>query len=348
MLKNLSTALFFIMMLTGSIIAISANSWMSVWMGLEINLLSFIPMLIFKNNLNNSEAALNYFLIQAFASIMILFSMTLFLMNYNLFSNQLSYEFYFNNLSMNLIYLTLMLKLGAAPFHFWFPNVMENISWMNCLILMTWQKLAPMMVVSYLINFNNFYIMFILLSTFIGSVGGLNQTSIRKLISFSSINHIGWMLTALMFNELIWFIYFFIYTLLNSAVIFIMKMFQIFYLNQMYSILMNSYLIKFTLLTSILSLGGLPPFLGFLPKWLIIQSLVSMKMNFLTLFLIITSLITLFYYLKISFSSLMLVMEELNWMFKSFYKNSSKYFLMIMNLLTLTGLFLFIDLIYLI
>lgn len=297
--------------------------------------------------MNNSEAALNYFLVQAFASIIILFSIILYLILFNLFNNQINYETLFNNLPSTLIYATLILKLGAAPFHFWFPNVIENISWINCLILITWQKLAPMIIISYLINLNCLSFIFIILSSLIGRLAGLNQISIRKLISFSSINHLGWMLTAIIFNEFLWFIYFFIYTILNFVVVYIFKIFQIFYLNQIYSIFFSSYYVKFSLLISILSLGGLPPFLGFLPKWLVIQSLIIIKMNFLNLILILTRLITLFYYLKISFSSLILIIDEFNWNYKNFFKNSLKINLIVINILTLIGLFLFIDLIYL-
>lgn len=329
----------------GTIISVSANSWAAVWIGLEINLLSFIPLIVFKNNLNNSEAALNYFLIQAFASIIILFSIISFIINFNLFNNLLNWKEYFNNIPINLILLTLLIKLGAAPLHFWFPNIIENISWINCFILMTWQKLAPIIIISYLINFNNLYIFFILTSTLIGGIGGLNQTSIRKLISFSSINHIGWILTAILFNEFIWLIYFIIYTILNLIIIFIINIFHIFYLNQIYRIFIHSKIIKFSLLISILSLGGLPPFLGFLPKWLIIQSLILIKINFLNLFIIIIRLITLFYYLKISFSSLILIKEELNWNYKNYYNHITKTYLIITNIFSLTGLLLFVDLI---
>jgi len=188
-------------------------------------------------------------------------------------------------LSNFIISLTLILKLGVAPFHFWLPNVIENINWFNRFILITWQKLTPIIIISYL-NLHNFLLMFILLSTFVGAIGGLNQISIRKLIAFSSINHIGWIIAALIFNESIWLYYFLLYSFLNCSIIFIFKIFQIFYLNQIYSLFNNYYLLKFSLISSLLSLGGLPPFLGFLPKLLIIQSLLFLKLNFINLFII--------------------------------------------------------------
>jgi NADH-ubiquinone oxidoreductase chain 2 len=321
---------------------------MGVWIGLEINLLSFIPLITNKNNLNNSEAALSYFLIQAFASTIILFS----IINRIVFINIIFFFNYLNIIDLilpiKLITITLILKLGAAPFHFWFPNVIENISWRNNLILITWQKLAPIIILSYLIIINNFFIIFIILSTLIGAVGGLNQISLRKLLAFSSINHIGWIITAIIFNENLWLIYFFIYSFLNFCIIYLFKIFQLFYLNQIYSLFINSYFLKFSLLTSILSLGGLPPFLGFIPKWLIIQSLIFIKINFINLFLICISLITLFYYLKISFSAFILNYNEFNWNFKNYFKNKSFFIILNFNFISLFRFFFLIDLIYLI
>nr|ACT80191.1 NADH dehydrogenase subunit 2 [Bradysia amoena] len=344
MFKNLSKILFLFMVWLGTFMVISANSWLTLWMGLEINLLAFIPILVSSSNLNNTEAALNYFLIQAFASTILLFSMILLIMyNNNMFMNL----FYLYDMPMKLMMLALMMKLGAAPFHFWFPNVMENINWMNSMLLMTWQKIGPMIILSYFIKLNVTFIIFILLSTFIGAFGGLNQISLRKLMAFSSINHLGWMFIAIMYNENIWIMYFIIYSFLNFCLIYLFKIFQIFYLNQLYSIFIEHPLLKFTLLISILSLGGLPPFLGFLPKWLIIQLLSHMNLNLINLFIISMSLITLFYYLKISFSAFMMNYNELIFFYKNFFFNKNLLILMSINFFSFMSFFFMIDLMYL-
>jgi len=320
---------------------------MGVWVGLEINLLSFIPLITNKFNLNNSEAALNYFLIQALASTIILFAIIIYIIIFNL---NFFINFYllinYKRLSIVLILFTLILKIGAAPFHFWFPNVIENISWNNNLILITWQKIAPIIIISYLINLNYLLMIFTLMSTFVGAIGGLNQVSLRKLIAFSSINHIGWIIITIIFNENLWLIYFLIYSFLNFSIVFLFKNFQIYYLSQAYSIFINSYFLKFSLLVSTLSLGGLPPFLGFLPKWFVIQSLMFIKINFINFFIICISLITLFYYLKIRFSAFILNYNEFNWNIKNFYNNKKFSFIINFNFLTLFGFFIGIELIY--
>lgn len=337
--------MFLIIIIAGSIISISASSWLGVWIGLEINLLSFIPLMTRKNNLNNSEAALNYFLVQAFASTIILFSIITFiiLINIDFFIININ----FTNLTYIIICVTLIIKIGAAPFHFWFPNVIENINWTNRLILITWQKLAPILILSYL-NIRSRLITFIILSTLVGAIGGLNQRSLRKLIAFSSINHIGWIISALIFNETLWLTYFLIYSFLNFRIVIIFRIFKVFYLNQIYSLFINSYFLKFSLLSSLLSLGGLPPFLGFLPKWIVIQSLMFIKFNFINLFIIIMRLITLFYYLKIRFAAFILNYNEFSWNFKNFFKNNFLIFMLNLNFLSLFGFFLILNLTFLI
>nr|QBF00376.1 NADH dehydrogenase subunit 2 [Stegana sp. 3007 JL-2019] len=308
MFNNSSKILFVIIMMSGSMITISSNSWLSAWMGLEINLLSFIPLMSDNNNnLLCVEASLKYFLIQALASTVLLFSIILMMLK-----NNINYEintFYL----MSMILSSLLLKSGATPFHFWFPSIMENLSWMNCLLLMTWQKIAPLMLISH-VNMKFLLMLSITLSVLIGSLGGLNQSSLRKLMAFSSINHLGWMLMALNTTESIWFIYFLIYTFLSFTLTFMFNNFKIFHLNQMFLLFFNSKILKFILFMNFLSLGGLPPFLGFLPKWLLIQQLSLDNQYFMLTILMMSTLITLFFYLRICYTAFMLNYYENNWL----------------------------------
>nr|YP_009689604.1 NADH dehydrogenase subunit 2 [Coquillettidia chrysonotum]QEE94281.1 NADH dehydrogenase subunit 2 [Coquillettidia chrysonotum] len=339
-MKKISNNIFFMMLIFGSFITISSNSWLSAWMGLEINLLSFIPLMNkSKNNLMMSESSLKYFLTQAFASSFLLFSIIM-LMFFNI---NIIWQ---NNLNEFLILSILLLKTGAAPFHFWFPSVMEGLNWMNNLILMTWQKIAPMMLISYNLNYY-FLLIPIILSMMIGALGGLNQTSLRKLMAYSSINHLGWMLMAMLHNELLWLVYFILYSFLSFSILLTFNNFNLFYFNQIFNFnMMNSNLIFFIFL-NFLSLGGLPPFLGFLPKWLIIQNLIENNQMFLLIISIIFSLITLFYYLRLSYSIFMLNFNKNSWMLMNNFSNKNMTFILTMNFFSIMGLMI-ISLIYLI
>uniref|UniRef100_E9NQ72 NADH-ubiquinone oxidoreductase chain 2 n=1 Tax=Nannochorista philpotti TaxID=1260225 RepID=E9NQ72_9NEOP len=300
MFNNMNKLLFISTLITGTLISISANSWLGAWMGLELNLLSFIPLMTENNNLMSTEASLKYFLTQALASIVLLFSVILSMLNFY----WISFSPEWNSNFLLIINSSLLLKMGAAPFHLWFPGVMEGLSWFNCGLLMTWQKIAPLVLITYCF-IPNLIIPMIIFSICIGSLGGLNQTSLRKLMAYSSINHIGWMLGAILANESTLFTYFMFYSFLSISIIFMFNMFNIFHLNQTFS-LTASPLIKFSLFTTFLSLGGLPPFLGFFPKWIVIQNMVINNNLFTLTFMITITLITLFFYLRLMFSSLLI------------------------------------------
>uniref|UniRef100_UPI00315D9505 NADH dehydrogenase subunit 2 n=1 Tax=Libellula melli TaxID=3137713 RepID=UPI00315D9505 len=301
MLNNPSFFMFFMSLISGTLISISSSSWLGMWMGLEMNLLSFIPIINKNSTPYETEAAMKYFLIQTMASVIFLIAvMTSEMM-----------EFSMNTYSPYLISMALLMKMGVAPFHFWFPGVMEGISWMNCFILMTWQKIAPFILISYKMM-NNMLIMVIFMSTLIGSVGGLNQNSIRKIMSYSSISHLGWMMSAMLVSNNMWMMYFMIYTLLNLAMINLFHSQSMYQLSQAFFI-KNNPLIKFSMMISMLSLGGLPPFLGFLPKWLVIQSLVNQYSFIMLLFMVMMTLMTLYFYMRIMFSAFMFMNSELKW-----------------------------------
>nr|QNE85741.1 NADH dehydrogenase subunit 2 [Tomosvaryella palliditarsis] len=305
-MMNYTKILFLIIMIMGSLITISSNSWLSAWMGLEINLLAFIPLMSDNNNLMSTESSLKYFLTQALASSILIFGMMLSMIKYNYMNTMQT-----NNYSDYIMLSSLLLKSGSAPFHWWFPNVMEGLSWINSFILMTWQKIAPMMMISY-IMIKPLLIICVLLSTLFGAIEGFNQTSLRKLMAYSSINHLGWMLMAMMESENMWLLYFMFYSFLLLNVILMFNMFKLFHINQIFSMFFNSKNFKFLLFMDLLSLSGLPPFLGFMPKWFMIQQLTLNMQFFMMVWMMMTTLITLYYYLRLCYSAFMLNYYEIN------------------------------------
>nr|ASS30679.1 NADH dehydrogenase subunit 2 [Lomis hirta] len=283
--------LFFSTLTTGMLLTISSSSWFGIWAGLELNLLSFIPLIVSTNNKYSSEAALKYFLIQALGSSFIIFSGTALLFSLTLPSIVLS--------------CSLLLKLGAAPFHFWFPQIMEGLMWPQLIILMTMQKIAPLFLLSYLSPSDTIFLIIIvsiILSCLVGSILGMNQTSLRKIMAFSSINHIAWMLTASAISENMLLLYIFFYCIISTSVALLFHSYQMFYFNHLFNQTELTNTTKMLLFMSLLSLGGLPPFSGFIPKWFLIQELMSAKLFLLLIFLLTTALVTLYFYLRIAVS----------------------------------------------
>nr|YP_009110198.1 NADH dehydrogenase subunit 2 [Dendrolimus spectabilis]AIW64943.1 NADH dehydrogenase subunit 2 [Dendrolimus spectabilis]ANY59885.1 NADH dehydrogenase subunit 2 [Dendrolimus spectabilis] len=329
MFFNSNKMFFMFILIFSTFISISSNSWFGCWIGLEINLLSFIPLISNSNNLLMSEASLKYFLTQSIASINFLFSI---LMKMILLKN-----FDLNNFLSIMINSSLLMKMGSAPFHFWFPNIVEGLSWFNNFILMSWQKITPMILLSYYMN-NNFLLIMMMANIMIGAIGGLNQTSLRKLMTYSSINNLGWMIFAIMISENLWIFYFTTYSFLISIMIFMFYNLNMFFINQLFINNMKS-MIKINLFINFLSLGGLPPFIGFLPKWIIINFLINNKMFLLSFIFIMMSLIMLFFYIRIIYSSLMFNYIKMKW-FKTYFKNNFLLFTNFMSFISISGIIL--------
>nr|ACJ69430.1 NADH dehydrogenase subunit 2 [Sigara septemlineata] len=316
MMKNYSKFLFLVTLILGSMLTLSSNNWFSMWMGLEINLISFIPLITnYKNN--SSESAMIYFMVQSIGSIMFIASI--------LMTSMLMTKTF---MEMTMI-MSMALKMGMAPMHLWMPEIMEKMSWPNCMILMTWQKLAPLSIMSYLNN--KMIIILAIYSSMIGAIGGLNQTSTRKIMAFSSINHLGWMNSTMLFNNQVWMKYFIIYTMITLIVSMFMWMNSIFFINQFKS---NSSMInKINIIIMMMSLGGLPPFLGFLPKWLVIQNLIENNMYIIMLIMIMSTLLTLFYYLRMMSSILMMNQYSMKWELKNKKMNMMSSLFIIINMM---------------
>nr|YP_010274813.1 NADH dehydrogenase subunit 2 [Capila translucida]UJV31508.1 NADH dehydrogenase subunit 2 [Capila translucida] len=326
---NSNKMFFFFMLIFSTLISISSNSWMGCWIGLEINMLSFIPLISNSNNLLNSEASLKYFLIQAIASINFLF---LILIKMILMKN-----FEINNLISILINSSMYMKMGSVPFHFWFPNIIEGMSWLNCFILMTWQKITPMILLSYYMN-KNLLLLIMMMNTIIGAIGGMNQTSLRKLMSFSSINNLGWMMFAILVSKSLWLFYFLMYSFLISIMCFFFFIMNSYYINQLFMMNMN-FMVKFLMFINFLSMGGLPPFLGFFPKWIIINFMILNKFYIISFVFIMMSLMTLFFYIRIIYSCIMFNYLKLKW-FNFSFKNNYFFFILFNSLISIMGMIL--------
>nr|QGA74028.1 NADH dehydrogenase subunit 2 [Chalcophana sp. N69] len=318
---------FFIFMTAGTLITLSSYSWLSLWLGLEINLMMIIPLLVNTKNKFPTEAALKYFIVQVLASLIFLFSMIFIVKN----NEQMP------SIPKNFVMISMLssicIKLGAAPFHAWFPEVIEGLSWINSLIMLTWQKLAPMIILMNNLMTSKFIIVIIVTSILISSIMGLNQVSLHKIMAYSSINHIAWMLSSMIYTKAIFFVYFVIYSLITTTITLSLNMYKIMFISQMTMNKINK-LMNFTVTANLFSLGGLPPFLGFLPKWLTINSLIIQKNYLLATMLVIFSMLPLYFYLRVTFTQLALISKEA--LIKTELKSSTV--MLTMNISALTGL----------
>nr|YP_009749703.1 NADH dehydrogenase subunit 2 [Sinolapotamon patellifer]QII91837.1 NADH dehydrogenase subunit 2 [Sinolapotamon patellifer] len=296
MVFPISSSLFFFSLLLGIFISVSSTSWFGIWIGLELNMMSFIPLITIKMNFYFSESALKYFLIQALGSALFITSSCLFLS--------------FLQISSLLLLTSLLLKLGSAPFHFWFPQVMMGLNWPQAIILMTFQKIPLMVIISYLSIYSNLMKMIFLaaiLSAMIGALGGLNNMQLRKIMAFSSINHMSWMLISISISDMFWILYFLFYSIISSTIMIFFNLFQVFTLSELIKFSQKNTINTLLIPLNLLSLGGLPPFAGFIPKWMMIQLLINNKLFIPLMFLLSSSLITLYFYIRITIFFFMLM-----------------------------------------
>lgn len=285
--------LFIFILIIGTSIAVSANSWFTRWVGLEINLISIIPLMLVELNAKITEASIKYFLSQAIASILLIFGV-----NLNFITQEtLNLE----NLELLLI-RALLIKAGLAPFHFWFPQVRIFLSWFQCILIFTWQKIAPLILIT-AINIK-YALTASIISALVGSLGGLNQKNIKLILTYSSISHRAWIIISCILRFKAWLIYFLIYCFLSLSIILFFYSNQINFINNIFS-RDDSFFNKTILTLNLLSLGGLPPLLGFSAKLRII--IISLKIRFLIIFipLIISSLVSLFFYFRVIYSNFM-------------------------------------------
>nr|AAP72091.1 NADH dehydrogenase subunit II [Craugastor noblei] len=286
-------------LILGTFTTTSSHHWMLAWLGLEINTLAIIPLMLKHPHPRAIEAATKYFLTQASASAMILFSCTTSAWMYGEWSITSSTD----TTPMNLLTIAIMMKLGVAPFHFWMPDVLQGLTLPTGLVLSTWQKLPPMTLLLQFSESTNLELLLTtgLLSTIIGGWGGINQTQIRKILAYSSIAHLGWMMVVLKASPQLALLNFFIYIIITSTLFSALA--NINAKNMLEVMLAWSKTPPLTalIILTLLSLSGLPPLTGFLPKWMITQEMIKQHLTLLASFMLLSTLLSLFFYLRLSY-----------------------------------------------
>jgi len=308
-----STCILFFTIISSILIILTVNSWFLIWLALEINLLVFLPLIITKKRKYSSESALKYFLVQVVRSIIIILVTSLTLNN---------------NFRENLVIIAALLKIGAAPIHQWVISIIEGISWQTTTLLLTLQKLNPLTILSYIFIENSFIIYcFIIFSAVLGSIGALNQTSLRKIIVYSSINHLAWLIISMQISSKLLYLYYSIYIIILITVTRLIYLLQI---NTVRQILQNKSKYIWVLIISFLSLGGLPPFTGFVPKIIILQELNRLHQVFILIILLFTRFLALFFYMRVILTS------SINFSNSNFFYKKNKYVLLIILNIILT------------
>nr|ACJ14369.1 NADH dehydrogenase subunit 2 [Eumyias panayensis] len=291
--------IFTISLLLGTTITISSNHWVMAWTGLEINTLAILPLISKSHHPRAIEATTKYFLVQAAASTLILFSsMTNAWQTGQWDISQLTCP-----TSCLILTTAIAMKLGLAPFHFWFPEVLQGTSLTTGLLLSTAMKFPPMTLLfmtSQSLNPTLLTTMAIM-SAAMGGWMGLNQTQTRKILAFSSISHLGWMAIIIVYSPKLALLNFYLYALMTAAVFMALNSIKTLKLSTLMTTWTKTPALSATLMLALLSMAGLPPLTGFLPKWLIIQELTKQDMAPTATIMSLLSLLSLFFYLRLAY-----------------------------------------------
>nr|QEQ28440.1 NADH dehydrogenase subunit 2 [Thamnophilus caerulescens]QIZ86922.1 NADH dehydrogenase subunit 2 [Thamnophilus caerulescens] len=283
----------------GSTITITSNHWIMAWTGLEINTLAILPLISKSHHPRAIEAATKYFLVQAAASALLLFSS----MTNAWYTGQWDITQLTHPASCLLLTTAISIKLGLVPFHFWFPEVLQGTSLTTGLLLATALKFPPitlLLLTSPSLNPTLLIIMAVA-STALGGWAGLNQTQTRKILAFSSISHLGWMTIILVYNPKLTLITFYLYCLMTIPIFLTLDTIKTLKLTTISTAWTKIPPLTATLMLMLLSLAGLPPLTGFLPKWLIIQELTKQEMTPTATIIALLSLLGLFFYLRLAY-----------------------------------------------
>nr|AER24534.1 NADH dehydrogenase subunit 2 [Turdus hauxwelli] len=286
-------------LLLGSTITLSSNHWVMAWTGLEINTLAILPLIAKSHHPRSIEAATKYFLVQAAASALILFSS----MTNAWHTGQWDIAQLTCPTSCLILTVAIAMKLGLAPFHFWFPEVLQGCSLTTGLLLSTAMKFPPItlfLMTSQSLNPTPLITMAIL-SAALGGWMGLNQTQVRKILAFSSISHLGWMAIILVYSPKLALLNFYLYVVMTAAVFLTLNSVKTLNLSVLMTTWTKTPALSAMLMLTLLSLAGLPPLTGFLPKWLIIQELTKQSMAPAATIMALLSLLNLFFYLRLAY-----------------------------------------------
>nr|YP_010576103.1 NADH dehydrogenase subunit 2 [Epinephelus cyanopodus]UZN43388.1 NADH dehydrogenase subunit 2 [Epinephelus cyanopodus] len=283
----------------GTTITFASSHWLLAWMGLEINTLAILPLMAQQHHPRAVEAATKYFLTQATGAATLLFAST----TNAWLTGQWDILQMSHPLATTIAILALSLKVGLAPLHTWLPEVLQGLDLTTGLILSTWQKLAPFALLIQIQPTNPTILIALgITSTLIGGWGGLNQTQLRKIMAYSSTAHLGWMILVLQFSPPLTLLTLLTYLVMTSST------FLVFKLNKSTSInMLATSWAKAPALTTLtplilLSLGGLPPLTGFMPKWLILQELTKQDLAPIATLAALTALLSLYFYLRLSYA----------------------------------------------
>jgi NADH-quinone oxidoreductase subunit N len=310
----------------GMMLMISSNNLMMMYLAIELQSLSlYVVASIKRNSLESAESGVKYFILGALSSGILLYGFSLV---YG-FTGQTTFDGIYISLShldklpiglvfgLVFILVGLAFKVSAVPFHMWTPDVYEGAPTSITAFFAIVPKLAAIALIFRfcLEPFNNFYfewtqvIFFLsLASMFLGAIAAIAQKSIKRLLAYSSIGHVGYVLIALVAASDQGIrsasIYMFIYIIMNISVFSILLSLKksdkyVEKIDELSGLSKTNPVVSVSLAIIMLSMAGIPPFIGFFGKFYVFIAAIESQQYILAILGVLASVISAFYYLRI-------------------------------------------------
>jgi len=307
----------------GMMVMISSNDLMVFYIGLELQSLSLYILASFnRDQLKSSEAGLKYFVLSALSSGLLLYGCSLIYgfsgsTNFNIINNTMSSDQYGLTFGIVFILVGLAFKISAVPFHMWAPDVYEGSPTSVTLFFTIVPKIAALTVfirflyvpfINMIDQWQTIIIFLSIASMIFGAIAAIGQKNLKRLVAYSSIGHIGYILAGLSTgsNEGIQssIVYISIYVVMNLALfscLFMMKRNDHYFesIEDLSGLSKNHPLLSLSLLVILFSLAGIPPLAGFFAKLYVFKAVIEQSMYFLAIVGLLSTVIAAFYYLKI-------------------------------------------------
>ena len=311
--------LFILFAILGSFVLISSDNFLTAFIGLELQSLSLYLMAAFNTkNLKSNEAGIKYFSLGALSSGFLLFGISMIYYDTGSFYMQNLNNFTtISEIGLSLVLISLFFKVSAAPFHIWTPDVYEGSPTISTLFFASLPKFASLiflfrvyqeLYISGIQSLNYIFQIVCAISLLVGVYGAITQKVIKRLLAFSSINHIGFMLLGIMsyqfMSEGTLFFYLIIYLITTFGIFAVLLNLrtvegEFTKISQLNGLRFISNSKSISMLVFFFSLAGIPPFAGFFAKFFILSASITDGFFFLSIVAVLSSVIAAFYYLTI-------------------------------------------------
>jgi len=312
--------------LLGMMVMISSNHFLSMYLGLELLSLSLYAMVAFdRDNPNAAESAMKYFVLGAIASGMLLYGMSMvygMTGSLNIVEVAVALDKMEGNnivLIFGLVFMVIGLsfKLGAVPFHMWIPDVYHGSPTTVTSYIATAPKVAGFAMVIRLLaesmgslqaDWQGMFIIMAVLSMILGNVIAIAQTNLKRLLAYSTISHVGFIMLGLLAGNQEGYSAAMFYTLTYALmslggfgviILLTRKGFEADNIDDLKGLNQRSPWFAFMMLIIVFSMAGVPPTVGFWAKLAVLKAVVNIDMLWLALVAVFFSIIGIFYYLRI-------------------------------------------------